>query len=242
MGTETSSLSAYDCCKSRELAYNCNMKHVNYRASIAELAESEGVFTTAQAARLGVPRDALHDAVESGRLERVARGCYRLVGSGSSYTDELAAIWKMTSPSAFIHERAGADVWDGVAVGGSTAASLLGIGDFYLSPYRIYTPKRFNSRNRAASFAVREVPFSEVSIVEGMPVTSAERTVFDLVADHEDDSLVADALRDACQRSGKFDFAKLRCLLASKYGEKKAARIFDALLSDAHVNGGRDDE
>lgn len=42
--------------------------------AIALLSESEGVFTTAQAERMGVPRDALHDAVESGRLERIMRG------------------------------------------------------------------------------------------------------------------------------------------------------------------------
>lgn len=50
------------------------MRYSNHIGAIAELSESEGVFTTAQAARMGVPRDALHDAVESGRLGRVVRG------------------------------------------------------------------------------------------------------------------------------------------------------------------------
>ena len=49
------------------------MNYSNHIASIAELSESEGVFTTAQAKRVGVTRDALHDAVESGRLQRVMR-------------------------------------------------------------------------------------------------------------------------------------------------------------------------
>lgn len=80
------------------------MKHSNHIEKIAELSESEGVFTTAQAARMGIPRDALHDAVESGRLVRVVRGAYRMVGSGSSFTDELAAIWKLTAPATFSHE------------------------------------------------------------------------------------------------------------------------------------------
>jgi hypothetical protein len=116
------------CCNCRVIAYDCYMKHSNHIEKIAELSESEGVFTTAQAARMGIPRDALHDAVESGRLVRVVRGAYRMVGSGSSFTDELAAIWKLTAPATFSHERMRVSDWDGIAVGGSTASALLGIG------------------------------------------------------------------------------------------------------------------
>lgn len=211
------------------------MSRNNHISSIAELSESEGVFTTAQAARMGVPRDALHDAACAGRLERVARGAYRLVGSGSEQTDELAAIWKLTAPAKLTHERAQAGAWDGIAVGGATAASLLGIGDFYLSPYRIYASRRINSRKRNTSFAVREVARDEVSFESGLPVTVPERTVFDLVADDEDPSLVADALRDACGGGRPFDLDKLEALLASRYGRRKGEKTLASLLEDADV-------
>lgn len=196
--------------------------------AIAELSESEGVFTTAQAARMGITRDALHDAVGSGRLERVMRGAYRLVGSGSTQLDELVAVWKLTAPGMFTHERMLPGSWDGIAVGGSTAASIQGMGDFYLSPYRIYAPRRINSRNRVASCAVRRVPREDVSFIDGLPVTRPERTVLDLVADHEDMSLVADALRDAV-RGARFDTEKLTGMLAARYGEGKADLILDEL-------------
>ena len=42
------------------------MVRANHLEAIAQLSESEGVFITAQAGRIGIPRDALHDAVESG--------------------------------------------------------------------------------------------------------------------------------------------------------------------------------
>ena len=169
------------------------MKNTDHISTIAELSESEGVFTTAQAARMGIPRDALHDAAAAGRIERIAHGAYRLVGSGSKQTDELAAAWKLTAPDRFAHERMQAEAWDGVAVGGATAAFCFSIGDFYLSPYRIYAPRRINSRNKAASFAVRKVARDEVSFASGLPVTTPERTIFDLVADDGDLSPVADA-------------------------------------------------
>jgi len=73
---------------------------------------------------MGIPRDALHDAVESGRIERIMRGAYRMVGSGSSFTDEPVAIWKLTAPAKFTHERLRVSEWDGIVVGGSTASVI----------------------------------------------------------------------------------------------------------------------
>ena len=179
--------------------------------------------------------DASRDAAAAGRIERIAHGAYRLVGSGSKQTDELAAAWKLTAPDRFTHERMQAEAWDGVAVGGTTAASLLGIGGFYLSPYRIYAARRINSRNKAASFAVRKVARDEVSFASGLPVTTPERTIFDLVADDEDPSLVADALRSACAGSRPFDFNKLEALIDGRYGKDNASRILTSLLADAGI-------
>ena len=225
------------CCESRLITYNCNMKKTDHISTIAELSESEGVFTTAQATRTGIPRDALHGAAEAGRVVGIARGAHRLVGSGSEQTDELVAAWKLTASDRFTHERMQAEAWDGVAVGGTTAASLLGIGDFYLSPYRIYAPRRISSRNKAVSFAVREVARGEVSFAGGFPVTTPERTVFDLVADDEDLPLVADALHSACVGSRPFDFNKLEALIDGKYGKNKADRILTSLLTDDGIAG-----
>lgn len=70
-----------------------------------ELSSSEGVFTTAQAQRLGIPRDALAHACAAGRTERICRGAYRLAGTQSRETDALAAIWKLTDPARFTWER-----------------------------------------------------------------------------------------------------------------------------------------
>lgn len=209
------------------------MKRKSYLPVIAELAESEGVFTTSQAKRMGIPRDALHDAVESGRLERVVRGAYRMVGSGSAPTDELVAIWKLTSPAQFTHERFSAANWDGIAVGGSTASAILEIGDLWLAPYRLYAPRRINTRNDSARFAVRTISYDEVAFRQGVPVTRAERTVLDLVLDCEELSLVADVLRDAVHVDRDFEIGKLAYYLRAAYPRSRADRILEGLLADA---------
>ena len=187
------------------------MTKTNHTRVIAELSASEGVFTTAQADRMGITRDALHDAVESGRIERIIRGAYRFVGAQASETDELAALWQLTNPSRFTWERMKPGAWDGIVIGGSTAASLQRMGDFFASPYRIYTPKRINSRNKAARFSTRKIDAQDVTWVLGIPLTRPERTLVDLCLDSEDPSLIADAYRDA-ERAG-FDFERLSKLV-----------------------------
>lgn len=212
------------------------MQVSNWVASIAQLSESEGVFTTAQAERTGIPRDALHDAVKAGRLERIMRGAYRMVGVGVTYVDELIAVWKLTNPAKFTYERMKTSTWDGVVVGGSTAASLLEVGDFHLSTYRLYSPKRFNTRNRAANFGRRNVSRSQVAFVRGIPVTRPERTIFDLMLDNEDFSLIGNALHDAWYANRNFNFAMLEHLLKGQYKEEKASRIYKDLLSEAGLS------
>ena len=78
---------------------------------------------------------------------------------------------------------------------------------------------------------MRKVARDEVSFASGLPVTTPERTIFDLVADDEDLSLVADALRSACAGSKPFDFNKLEVLIDGKYGKNKANRILTSLLA-----------
>lgn len=209
------------------------MGNANHVEAIARLSESESVFTTAQAARMGIPRDALHDAVKAGRIERIMHGAYRMIGSSSSFADELTAIWKLTAPARFTHERLRVAEWDGITVGGSTASALLEIGDLHVSPYRLYAPRRVNTRNTAVRFAKRVVPRSDVMFVQGLPVTRPERTVFDLVVDDEDLSLVADVLRDAWQADRGFGFKKLRELLRSRYEKERAENFYRSLLADS---------
>jgi hypothetical protein len=165
------------------------------------------VFTAAQAVRFGITRNALSNAVSSGRLERIARGAYRMSGVPASQSDELLAVWKLTDPAAYSHERV--SVWDGIAVGGSTASRLLGMGDFFLSPYRIYTRRRFNSRLRMALFTVRAIDAEDPSLVEGA---------------------LADALRSG---SRPFDVGRLERLVGDN-SRRMAPQVAARLLSLAN--------
>ena len=178
---------------------------------IDSLSASEGVFTTAQAARLGISRNALAKACSAGRLVRLAHGAYRSAAATSSPTDEIAAAWKLTSPEKMLHERMAYGAWDGIAVGGTTAASLIGIGDFFLTPICMYTPRRLKTRNPDVRSSVRQISREDVGFDHGFAVTRPERTIVDLVLDDEEPSLVRDACDDALEKG--LDLEKLRAIV-----------------------------
>lgn len=147
-------------------------------------------------------------------------------------------IWKLTASTAFSWERQAK--WDGVAVGGSAATWLLGIGDFHLSPYRIYAPERINSKIESARFGVRNVDEGDMVWMGGLPVTRAERTLADLCLDCEDPSLAEGAFRDAAAQ-GHINSAKLGSLLDELGENKRRAALLEPLARalSASVQKGR---
>ena len=192
---------------------------------IDSLSASEGVFTTAQAARLGISRSALAKACAAGRLMRLAHGAYRSAAVTSSPADEIAAAWKLTSPEKMLHERMTYDAWDGIAVGGTTAASLIGIGDFFLTPICMYAPRRLKTRNPDVRFCVRQISREDVDFENGFAVTKPERTIVDLVLDDEELSLVRDAYDDALAKG--FDAKRLRAIVEG-LAAGKARKVYRA--------------
>lgn len=73
-------ISTPECCNSWEIANNWRMKSRDRISSITEHTKSEGVFTTAQAARLDILRDALSDVAGSNSEFDCARLQEMLVG------------------------------------------------------------------------------------------------------------------------------------------------------------------
>ena len=193
-----------------KISYNCNMKYFSNITAISELSESEGVFTTAQAARMDISRDALAHSCRAQRRD----------------TDELNAFWKLTNPSLCAWERK--RQWDGIAVSGTTAANLQQMGDFYLSPYRMTAPMRINTRNESLSFVKREIAERDIVWLDGLPVTKPERTLVDLCLDCEDPSLIIDAYHDALGRG--LDMQRLKELVKENSKTAKRRELMRPLL------------
>ena len=187
------------------------MKEKSNIQIISELAASQhGMFTTAQAASFGVARDALAYLAKSGRLERMLHGVYRLCGTPRDGREDIRAAWLSADPKRLAFDRLRTP--EDIVIGGRSAAAMHGLGDFFLSPFRFYSKRRINSRNQEVSFARRSVDPCDVTVVDGLPVTSKERTLLDLYKDNEDPSLLADALHAAFNEGKGFDYFRMRDL------------------------------
>lgn len=169
-------------------------------AILAELSAGQwGLFTTKQAADRGIGGMALARSELSGRIERLAQGAYRQASVPPSPLDDLRAAWLLTRPALTAEERL--ENHD-VVVGYATAAFLHDIGDFVPEPYVFLSSSRRQTRRHDIAFRHRQIDARDVRLIDGLPTTSIERTIADLLSDRQDDSLVADVLRDAT-RSGR---------------------------------------
>jgi len=180
---------------------------------LEELSASQwGMVTTAQAAAHGVPRLDLSRLCQSGHLERLAHGVYRDAGAPSEEFESLRAAWLAADPSHSAEQRL-RDLAGGVVVMGASAASLHGVGDLPADRHQFSAPFRRQTQRHGISYRQRQPEPSDVTIAHGLPVTTIERTIADLVEDRTDLSLVADVLRDAAQ-SRRLDTDRLTKLLA----------------------------
>jgi predicted transcriptional regulator of viral defense system len=198
-----------------------------------------GMVTSAQASMHGITRLDLSRLAADGQLERVAHGVYKDAGAPAGPYDDLKAAWLSTDPKTMGEARI-KDLTNGVVVAGESAADLHGIGDFRALRHEFVSPARRQSQRSAIRYRQRMLDSRDVTLVDGLPVMTMERTIADLIEEVGDLSLVADALRDA-SRSRDLDLERLRSLLApfaQRNGLKKGdgAALLDRLMEIAGID------
>ena len=155
-----------------------------------------GLVTAAQAARLGVSRLQLSRLAGAGLLERLGKGVYRSTGAPTDRFEGVRAAWLSVDPRLTAEERLRPEVPDAV-VSGAAAAWLHGVGDLVPEPYEFTVGSRRQTQRSELRFRLRRLPAESVTIREGLPATTIEQTVADLVEARTDPSLVAGVLADA---------------------------------------------
>ncbi|MDN5859458.1 MAG: type IV toxin-antitoxin system AbiEi family antitoxin domain-containing protein [Pseudonocardia sp.] len=135
---------------------------------IERAAEQHGYVTTRDARELGIDPTQLRLMAARGRLERVSRGVYRVLILPRSEHDELAAAvaWAL-GRGVVSHE---------------SALILHGLSD--VNPPRIHLTVPRDNHPRASGGGLyrlhrRPLPVSDVTEVDGIPATTAERTIRD---------------------------------------------------------------
>lgn len=150
--------------------------------------------------------------VEAGQLVRLSHGVYRDAGAPGDEFEDLRAAWLSTEPARPADERL-ADGAGGVVIAGASAARLHGVGDLPADLHEFAVAVRRQSQRPEIRYRRPHLDPHDVTITRGLPVTTLERTLADLVEARVDLSLVADVLRDA-SRKRRLEMGRLAELLA----------------------------
>lgn len=174
---------------------------------LAALAEdNDGLVTAEQARAEGFTDSVLARLVQRKRIERIARGVYRIPyfspGQFSQYRE--AVLWAKANrgpePVALSHE---------------TALAVYGISDANPATIHLTLPRDARLRRKTPKGVVvhhSDVSPDDISIQEGIPVTTIDRTITDLLQSRGRTDLLKQAVSGA-RREGyitEADAARLR--------------------------------
>lgn len=214
------------------------MKVSDVLRDLAGVADGQwGFVTTAQASVLGVSRVRLQRLADAGVLQRAAHGVYRVAGAPVDEFASLRAAWLAVDPKRAAEDRLG-DRHRGFVVSGPTAAWLHETGDLEPEPFELsYAVRRQTTRE---GIRVRRADLSdgEVTIRHGLPVTTVERTLVDLLVDGAETGHVASVLRDAAS-TGPVDLDQVAEQLDARRGSSRrepAQKIVDQLRRAAGLD------
>jgi len=158
-----------------------------------------GMITAGQARDLGVSRQDLKRLIDDGTLVVAdqATRVYRLSGAPEDpERDALRAAWLQLGGAKPWHERT-AGIPDAV-ISHRSAAHLRGLGDLIPHEHEFYTVTRLRPRRADIKLRVRShLASSGWELWDGLPTRTVPAIIEDLLADGEDESAVAQVVRDA---------------------------------------------
>jgi len=189
------------------------VRAVDTERVLGEVAAGQwGLVTVRQAAQVGVSRLTLSRLAGEGVLVRLAQGVYVLRGAAGADHLELRAAWVALDPARPAFERLG-DGPAGPVVSHASAADLFGFGDLDADRFEFTAPIRRQVRRGDVRMHRSQLDFSDVTRSAGLPVTTPERTVVDLLASGHDGEHVAGVLAGAV-RARRIDTDALAVRLA----------------------------
>jgi hypothetical protein len=156
--------------------------------TLARYAKSQwGMVTSAQAVAAGVGYMQLKRMTETGLLEKAGQGVYLMIGGQAAATRNRAhkVAWLRTDPAVPAPERPLLGPNSAVASHRS-AALLLQLGGLRVEEIVFTTTRRRTSRDPSLRFREARLAPYEVTWADGLPVTTALRTLRDLLADDID--------------------------------------------------------
>jgi hypothetical protein len=185
----------------RESVYYCGMRSDSRAAQVVALAAEQGGVVTSRQARAvtSVSVQQLKRMVDSGVLERLHHGLYRLARMPEDVHLEERVAWLALDPDAVVWERLDQPVPTGV-LSHRTAAALHRLGDLDADVVELTATRRIRLSLPAVVVHRGALSREDWQLVDGLPVTTPVRTIADLAAAGTDAGHLASVVRDALTR------------------------------------------
>jgi len=184
------------------------MPGVAYETLYGIAEDQHGYLTTAQANENGVSKQALHQMLRRGDLERVSWGVYRFVHFPRSPNDPYmeATLWPLSVRGVVSHE---------------SALALYGLSDVNPPKVHLSVPRAFRVQRQVPKVLLvhrADLADTEISNHDGIPITTPERAIRDCHATHLGPALVRQAIEDG-RRTGLLRRAQAEALASELLGE-----------------------
>lgn len=181
------------------------MPRTRFDELIALAEEHDGLLTAKQARDAGIADSVLARLTQRGRLERAARGVYRIPHFPSNRFSQYreAVLWAKAD-----------DGPQNVALSHASALAVYGISDANPAFVHITIPRNARLRRVRPKWVEihhGELQADDVTIQEGLPVTTVGRTVQDMLASTGQVGIVRQAIAEA-RREGYIDNAEAQRL------------------------------
>ncbi|MGW0294735.1 type IV toxin-antitoxin system AbiEi family antitoxin domain-containing protein [Streptomyces tuirus] len=193
-------------------------------------ADQWGLVTAAQAKAQGLSAVQLKRLTEAGLLENVGRGVYALPAAGAPRHLEIKVAWLRLQPTVPAWERPIGGPDSGV-ISHASACQLHGLGDIPAPDVEISVPRRRTTTEPFVRLRTADMNPADVTVVDGLPVTTAARTVVDLLQAKADGGHVGGVIADA-ERRDLVDIDVLAQAVqpyARKYGLRPAATGYELI-------------
>jgi len=156
--------------------------------------EQDGLFTSKEARSLGIQDSVLVRLRQRGRLERMSRGVYRIAHYPAERLTQYreAVLWAQASNGP---ER--------IALSHETALLLYEISD--VNPPRVNLTIPVSARMRRVhpkwiEIHRADLATDDIQLHEGMPVTTVERSILDVLATSHRSDFAREAITDALRK------------------------------------------
>jgi hypothetical protein len=199
----------------------------NVVARVSHIAAGQwGLLTTAQAAHEGISRLQLARLAGASVLQRVGRGVYATTSSTAEHLS-LRAAWLALDPAHTAELRLVNPIAAGV-VSHASAAGLHQLGD----QHEFTLAQRKQTARGGIRIHRGDLLAQDVTIVDGLPVTTVERTIADLLRAGHDPEHVAQII-GAGMRAGVVDLTDLPAHLdplARRHNQPDGSGLLEYLL------------